>query len=166
MKARIICTYSCPRSCEGCCNKDWPFEPARPIERYTDFNEILLTGGEPLMFPERLWDLILQIRKVTKTKIYIYTAAIEMPFALNCMMKVADGICLTLHTPNDIRLFNRFQSRFPIPKDRSMRLNIFEKIGYPKNTTGWAVKKDIRWLKQCPLPQDEILYKLPILWTR
>jgi hypothetical protein len=174
MKARVIVTYDCNRKCVGCCNKNWKYEPPRIVTSFTRFSEVILTGGEPLLFPEELLSLVDQVRgDNSKAKVYVYTAATESLNSIAWVLHWVDGICLTLHKEEDVKKFDQFmkETSFPFwesdaPPNKSLRLNIFKGIGFPVDTSKWIVKKDIEWLKDCPLPKDEILYKLPTLWTK
>ena len=42
-----------------------------------------------------------------------------------------------------------------------MRLNIFHNVDIAKiDLVKWIVKKDITWIKNCPLPKDEVFMRL------
>ena len=43
----------------------------KDIKQFThlNYNEILITGGEPLLFPKELWGFLSGIRPLTKAKI-------------------------------------------------------------------------------------------------
>jgi hypothetical protein len=168
-KARVIVTYDCDRDCRGCCNKNWKYDPPKPIKSFKGFSEVIITGGEPLLFPRKLGTLITQIRKEnSEAKIFVYTSATELPWLIKGLSQFVDGLCLTLHDKLDVSYFNEFQiyNTFSFFRGKSMRLNIFRRIDYPFNTSGWKVKANIRWKKDCPLPKDETLYRLPKLWAR
>jgi len=48
-------------------------------------------------------------------------------------------------------------------KSVSLRLNIFKGIYIPEvvDLSLWKVKKDMEWISNCPLPEDEVFMKLP-----
>jgi hypothetical protein len=45
---------------------------------------------------------------------------------------------------------------------RGMRLNVFEGVTIPEDTdlSLWKVKEQMVWIKDCPLPQDEVFMRL------
>jgi hypothetical protein len=61
---------------------------------------------------------------------------------------------------------NSFVTEFPnggkIYKTRkkSLRLNVFKGVSVPKTWSNWIVKKNMVWIKNCPLPEDEVFMKL------
>jgi hypothetical protein len=170
-KLRLLVTLACPRKCEGCCNNDpiWKDQiPKLPTyDDKTQYKEVLLTGGEPLLSPE-LPKICGKMRiEQPSAKLYMYTAGIPgRPELLYQMLFYLDGLCYTIHTKEDIKDFTTLvylMSIAPIPehfKQLSLRLNIFKGIEVPNNLTkGWKVKKDMEWIKNCPLPDDEVLMK-------
>lgn len=53
--ARVIVTYRCDRHCPGCCNtQPQDVKTIHLIEELKDYEEIVVTGGEPLLEPELL----------------------------------------------------------------------------------------------------------------
>jgi len=165
MKARLLVTYDCLKDCEGCCNKLWKGNPPQVIESFDGYEEILITGGEPLLFPYKLWDLIDEIRKISKAKIYVYTSAGKNPVALMKTIKKSNGICLTLHDKkdaDDFYAFLRIYAGFDF-SGKSLRLNIFKGIGMPE-ITNWKIKRNVEWLENCPLPEGEVFLRLKEPW--
>jgi molybdenum cofactor biosynthesis enzyme MoaA len=51
-KLRLLVTERCARSCSGCCNHDWDLAALPTCESYAGYDEVLLTGGEPMLYPE------------------------------------------------------------------------------------------------------------------
>ena len=51
-----------------------------------------------------------------------------------------------------------------ITKRKSLRLNVFKGISVPKlyNKNNWQVKKNIKWIKDCPLPKNEEFKRLKL----
>jgi organic radical activating enzyme len=128
---RLLVTKECNRNCKGCCNKDWDLDNL-PIVNHYNYEEIILTGGEPLLYLDEVTDLIREIRKKSKAKIYLYTAFVENEYdsifnILNCV----DGITLTLHTQKDILPFEKLDKKMQQilePWTKSLRLNVFKGI--------------------------------------
>lgn len=178
-KLRLLVTAACPNSCPMCCNRKYDLEALPVVDRW-DYDEISLTGGEPLMFTEplaaRLADSIrttAAAQGLPRPKIYLYTAC----FRLSRLIYAAghfDGITLTPHRPGDIKdlcIFNDavlktrdIQPPYPIT---SLRLNLFPdmKALLPEtlDLSMWRVK-DLVWLDDCPLPAGEDFRRIANLW--
>ncbi len=172
-KLRLLVTKDCPRDCEGCCNKDWDLDSLPVVDNFDKYDEIIITGGEPLSKNVRskttaLVDY-LQIWYPDK-KIIIYTADC---FGLGHFLQMHDigGITLTIHTTEDLKWFdavndkvlNEVQNYPLVYNERSLRLNIFKGVHIPENLdlSAWTVKDNIEWVKNCPLPEDEVFMKMP-----
>lgn len=172
-KARLIVTYECQRNCAGCCNKNWRGKPPtvlKNIDQLIWYDEVCITGGEPVLFPTYAANLILDIKYLSRqTKVYVYTAAVEHPKELGLVTRVSDGICLTIHTQKDMDVFEAGVYKASVFNlfGKSMRLNIFKGVAArAKWFTGWKVKTDLEWRKDCPLPEGEELFVLEQPWTR
>ena len=98
-KLRLLFTHECNRACKMCSNKYWDVNNLPTVEHF-NYDEILITGGEPLLFIQRLIGLITAIRVVSDAKIYVYTAWTGF-VDLNNLLKYVDGIALTFHEKND-----------------------------------------------------------------
>lgn len=48
-KLRLLVTDKCPNKCPLCCNNQFDLEKIPVVERW-DYDEISITGVEPLMF--------------------------------------------------------------------------------------------------------------------
>lgn len=163
---RLIYTPICNRSCEGCCNKDFDL-PNLPRPDHFNYDEIFITGGEPLLFVDEVLGFIKALRLITKAKIYIYTAYLSGHGAGDFLriLKAVDGITLTLHEPRDWQLFQQLQSvinlRPEVTHDKSLRLNVFKGIETDIDLIPnyWRIKDNIEWIKNCPLPPNEVLMK-------
>jgi hypothetical protein len=163
-KLRLLLFDKCNRSCEGCCNNDYDLNKL-PIE--TDFSiyrKIFLTGGEPMLDPYKIMKATRKIRSQNpECGIYLYTAMVtNINFVMNILHEI-DGITLTLHDNSDVlpfRKFNHVLWGYDL-KYKSMRLNIFKKvIIHPFDIPYfWKIKKDIKWIKNCPLPPGEVFKK-------
>ena len=157
-KLRLLITEECERSCPGCCNKDWDLDGLPIVDDFTGYDEILLTGGEPMLVTDKVTDLIDEIRQQTDAaSIYMYTADVRCPRTLRLLLEVyLDGVTVTLHEQEDVAPFLRFAEVVEGIEEvgKSLRLNVFKgiKLEYPK---GWIVKDNITWIKDCPLPEGE-----------
>ena len=114
-KARLITTLECPRNCEGCCNTQSMIKSATVIENIEDlksYNEINITGGEPVMFPEKLIKLLKRIYKFKPNPtMYLYMSICNVIYDYK-ICSIVDGINYTIHsecTPGDISMFVNYQ---------------------------------------------------------
>ena len=163
---RLLFTQDCHRSCEGCCNKQWDLEKLPRVDHF-NYEEIIITSGDPLLHVEQLIGFIKALRIATKAKIYVYTALLpsRTNFALYKIMPYVDGVTFTLHDQLDAKLFEHVL--FSMEADRhtqedftgkSLRLNVFKGIELPTkydSLSQWKIKSDIEWIEDCPLPPNE-----------
>lgn len=162
-KLRLLLWPDCNRSCPGCCNKQWDLDKLPRVSSYEGYDEILLTGGEPMLYPERLQDIIRHIRMCApRAKIIVYTAATDC-IDLVFILAMVDGMTITLHDKHDVTFIKRFISRVPTweLKLRSVRLNVFKGISIKDiDISNISVKTGITWIKKCPLPEGEVFMRL------
>jgi len=166
MTSRIILTFDCLRSCEGCCNTDKGLmDQAITVDNLeqcvTLFDEIILTGGEPLLYPDLVNQVITEIReRWNGKKIYLYTTIFTPE--LKKIVDRIDGVHYTLHegcSDKDVYAFLDFQ-RFIAKRKGSFRAYIDPRVKriihiYPSYWTRVEVKP---WLDNCPLPSNETLF--------
>lgn len=163
-----------------CCNNQFDFNKLQRVRDF-DYDEVMITGGEPLLFPKKVAELAKSIKVCNsiiypeeKTpKIYVYTS-IASYIALRQILLVVDGIVLTPHSKEDVTRFLTLNKTLKMflrvnPNLRvSFRLNLFKNIKemLPKDVdlSLWKVK-DIEWVKDCPVPEGEDFRRLPTLWT-
>lgn len=157
-KLRLLFTEECNRSCPGCCNKQFDLSKL-PKATSFDYDEIYITGGEPLLQAEELMKLISHIRSISTAKIIIYTAFPD-PLVFFTILSLVDGITLTLHDEGDITGFYMIETIMSTSfvsfklYQKSLRLNVFKEVNVTVSEY-WTVKKDIVWFEDCPLPEDE-----------
>lgn len=171
-KLRLLVTTKCPNKCPMCCNNSWDFSKLPVVDRW-DYEEIMITGGEPLQYSVNTVNLIELIRGITELqgispKIYVYTSIASFGKLFNTI-EASDGVVLTPHSKKDIEFFiytNDYLLSYP-PKDVSLRLNLFPDIKemLPKDIdlSLWQVK-DMEWIKDCPVPEGEDFRRINILW--
>ncbi len=162
-KLRLLLFEECNRNCNGCCNKDWDLSKLPIVESYRGYDEIILTGGEPMLHPMFVMTTIGQILLETTAPIYLYTAKVDDIKETRKIIRYTDGVCVTLHEQRDVVPFiqlNKSLIESPI-LGKSFRLNIFRGINIEKeNTYEWKVKDNIEWIKDCPLPEGEVFMRL------
>lgn len=90
-KLRLLVTEKCPNKCPLCCNKQFNMNDIPVVDRW-NYDEVMITGGEPLAFPRKVRKLIRAIRHLNKIsgvgcKIYVYTS-IANSYEFKCMAMV------------------------------------------------------------------------------
>ncbi len=167
--ARVLVTWDCLRDCDLCCNKNLPVElRSCRLSDLRDYDQVLLTGGEPMLYPEKLQEIIRELRSrtpVTKQKIYLYTA-LYVP-ALEQLVNLVDGVHFTLHhplRPGDLDGFRRFQNVIGRYRGtyKTFRLYVEPRISDPVAIIPdrWARVEVKPWMMECPLPEGEELFYL------
>jgi len=161
-KLRLITTFKCERHCIGCCNN---YLPVAPIilknENLKEYDEIYFTGGEPMLFPDKLIDLISEVENKKK---YLYTAGTSQPEKLFEVLQLLDGLTYTIHTEEDVDdfiVFNNILMKNNIKK--SLWLNVFNNIEIKISSSNWNIRSK-KWVINCPLPIGETLGQLEHLW--
>lgn len=171
-KLRLLVTQECPNHCPMCCNNSWDFSKLPVVDRW-NYEEIMITGGEPLLYPTLISRLVRGIREVQRVmgiecKIYLYTSRIT---TLICgSLYEFDGVVYTPHSEKDIKEFLRVNDallKTPPPSNISLRFNLFDNMRslIPEDTDLhlWKVK-DMQWIKDCPVPEGEDFRRISELW--
>ena len=167
--ARVIMTLACERHCVYCSNYYQSIMQSAKeidnIDEVSDFDEILLTGGEPMLFPEKLIKIIEQIRKNSFAAIYLYSA--KYTAKMKEIIELVDGIHFTLHSdtsPMDVVDFHTFQSLLSMYPRKSFRLYLNHDIHLPVTVYPYLWKRvEVKpWLteSECKLPENETLFIL------
>lgn len=174
-KLRLLVTTKCPNKCPMCCNNSWDFDKLPVVDRW-NYDEIMITGGEPLLFVDSLAENLISLQTIfdmegINPKIYIYTA--DCTRNVTKILYYVDGIVLTPHKELDIEHFIRLNNYLLKHKDdndiknASLRLNLFPdmKALLPKDIdlSLWQVK-DMEWIKDCPVPEGEDFRRIAKLW--
>ena len=168
-KARIILSLECNRDCDYCCNKHpslrAQMEPLASIRDVLECEEIMLTGGEPMLDPGRVLSLAKYLRGYSDARLFLYTQ-LYVP-ALANILPFLDGVHYTIHkgAGDDERYgFQQFQRLIQGHKG-SFRLYIHPEVFIPLMIwpDKWARIEQKPWLADgnCPLPEGERLYLYP-----
>ena len=161
---RLLLFEDCNRNCEGCCNKQWDLSKLPVVKDFTPYHTIILTGGEPMLYPHRVTSLIDIIRfENPKVKIILYTAMTTKLYTLRNILREINGLTVTLHDQQDVIPFLYFAnilSKSDLSK--SLRMNVFEGVNLYdyKISFAWQLKNHIKWLEDCPLPDNEVFMRL------
>lgn len=179
--ARLIITLDCNRKCHYCCNTPEMLASATKIKDLSeldDYKEILITGGEPMLNPERTLAIVQHLNHLGKVywdkhkelrKIYLYTAlAADDPGWLYSMLfSGLDGIHYTLHyncTAHDritgIEVIEDLSKEFPTSK--SFRLYMDSEVEHQVTIIPqrWSRIQSFKFIEDCPLPENEKLFIL------
>lgn len=110
--ARVIVTYDCPRNCPNCCNQHIENVPQVKFEDLLKYEELVLTGGEPMMIGARVVEMIHRLRvQGFDGKIWLYTAELNTKrWADKAALREVNGITYTFHfeyTQRDIMFLKR-----------------------------------------------------------
>lgn len=109
-KLRLVVTAHCHNGCPMCCNNRFDLSELPVVSRW-DYDEIMITGGEPMLFPNEIYNLLSTLRKLAQytpvsPKLYLYTALPKMSgyagyyHFVNILDKL-DGVVVTPHTRKD-----------------------------------------------------------------
>jgi organic radical activating enzyme len=161
-------TKQCNRDCEGCCNQYWDldklpvFEIGSPVYKTPDM--FIITGGEPMLFPDELIKLIRSIKTIyLNTIVTVYTANVTQMKNVHDVLSVADGMTVTLHEDTDVEPFQRFQMylRSHNLRNKTFYLNIFKHLrnGVDIMPILWDRIKLVEWIPDCPLPEKEVFMR-------
>lgn len=179
-KLRLLVTAKCPNKCPMCCNNQFNLNKLPVVDRW-NYDEVMITGGEPMLYERELLNLVRSIRDISeiecgsRPKVYVYTSLccsrlLDL-MAPEYSSSRVDGIVLTPHKSEDIEKFlftNELLLTNPkLSKDISLRLNLFSdmKSLLPEDTdlSTWQVK-DMEWKKDCPVPEGEDFRRIAELW--
>lgn len=165
-KLRLILFEECNRSCPGCCNNDFDIAslPVASAQDFSDCDELIITGGEPMLRPNLVADVCSLAARVNQMlPIILYTAKSKRPLDLIAMFHWVDGVTLTLHEQYDVEPFielNEWVKKFDTLDLPILRLNVFKGIDMSGvDTSLWEVKDNIEWIVDCPLPEGETLMR-------
>lgn len=168
--ARVILTFRCNRACPGCCNGQLPeHRNIYKSDELMNYEELVLTGGEPMLFQEEVISLIDSLRQRGYTgKVYMYTSFWDDTLRSKVLLSKLDGFTFTLHaecTDKDImalkalsacgvlKSHDTFHSRLIIDKrvyDRYDLSNI--------DLREWDVIRKLEWKESCdPAPNEDLL---------
>ncbi len=166
--ARLIITMNCNRSCPDCCNKTDPSiklaEHIKDLSALKYYEYVCITGGEPLLCPDKTLQIIKQLKYLNPDVIiYLYTALRYKD--IEQMLPWIDGIHYTLHYPEsigDLVFFYWFQAVISNWKNKSFRLCIDNRVrtNIAIHPNVWHRVEIKPWMKECSLPNNEKLFIL------
>jgi hypothetical protein len=161
----------------NCCNQQDIIKQAvkvSSIKELLAFDEIIITGGEPMLIPNELALFLHNLRRNHgyTGKIYLYTALYNKKLQPEYMdlMNYINGIHFTIHyeaADQEIMELKQLSELLQKIRDSSFRLSIdtrlYEKYDfYNIDLSAWSVVRRMKWLDNCQLPDDEklLIYEL------
>lgn len=193
-RCRLLLTTKCPNNCPLCCNKQFDLFKDVPVIDRWDYDEFILTGGEPLMNSTALLDFIYNLTTIhkymgTSPKIYLYTSICN-PHTWDKIIPFFDGITYTVHTQQNAKelitlitvLTNPemgYDSMFQNLQDisqKSIWLNLFPEAKtlidaeLANTNLSWdSISRffkirQMEWKENCPVPEGEDFRRLNNPW--
>lgn len=171
-KLRLLVLTDCPHHCPLCCNRTYNIDDIQLVNRW-NYQQIMITGGEPLLHPLRVIELINNIRAITRMQgtyplIFLYTSVCDS--RLEKVLPYLNGVVVTPHNVKDVREFLKTKDSLLHLNEAgqvSLRLNLFSNIEgmIPEGTdlSNWQIKR-IEWVKDCPVPEGEDFRRIKNLW--
>lgn len=172
--ARIIATLDCNRACPYCVNlqQDILKQAKPPLTNLVDlraYNAVCITGGEPLLYPDKVLHLITSIAQINpRIKTYLYVADYPDIESWLQIFPVIDGLTYTLHSDADSLATAKFHAIQDIIRYndlhlyKSCRLVIFTGMACTLYLSPW-VWTHIEMKPPdtvCKVPSNEQLYLL------
>ncbi len=161
-KLRLLLFEECNRRCKGCCNQYFDITTLPYADSFTGYDEVILTGGEPMLKPDVISKALIHINKQHHKPIYLYTAKVDnIPVALSVLLRI-NGMTVTLHEQKDLAPWVAFNAAISknLKNGKKLRLNVFAEVDMSGiDTTGWVVQDNIVWIENCPLPEDEVFLR-------
>ena len=170
--ARILITTKCNRSCPGCANDlfiaSGNMLTMNNITEVYKYDEIIITGGEPMLRPDLVLKTIEEIKLYSKAPIFMYSSTIRIDNdnALK-VLEMINGLTYTVHyeyTEKDekmLRVLSYILDKFNL----NSRLLIDSRLAHilEKKNIKWENWNSIKLLEwqddgDCPLPSHETGY--------
>lgn len=172
---RLLVSKKCDFNCPNCTEmrNDTKGIPIIQVEDYSKYDQILITGGDPGLSPERLFYLCYELKKITSAKIYVASSNASV-WNNTFLLDVVDGVFLFIHSEEDLGMDFRtfcFNSKNNNRFGKTFKVFILEGIDTDSyDLSGIEVVKDNDYDFYCyknredVLPEDTEIKKLPVLW--
>jgi len=171
-RALVSLHHECNRGCEGCADTLERTQDERTslfyMEDLAGFEEIIVTGGEPLLRPVEVQNWLDDYNMLAQRKhqrVYLFTSTSRPHLYDLVHFRWIDGLTFTVHknpSGEDIEAFRQVQG---IAGDSShlnsrlkldMRCNVYLDIC----TSSWTIIEPFTWmgLEESCLPHDAVLF--------
>ena len=169
---RVFVTEKCNRRCRGCIKKAMRDLKRVSFDELKKYDEIIITGGEPMLISERCVEMVHRLRFQGYTgKIYLYTSdasKVGRYWGADMLIDEVDGITFTVHySSKKERLKSGLRSlrkldKFLKEKDRSGKRDILildsrvYTMEYAESLNGWSeiISQEMRACR-CVIPENE-----------
>jgi pyruvate-formate lyase-activating enzyme len=152
-------------------------KPLYDLRKLRDYDTLMLTGGEPMLYPDRIIKIARILRKVSPSaQIFLYTALHKDDGELERVLKYVDGVQFSLHkeaNDKDIEQFQAFQrvankwkgsKSFRLYVDKAMshaeRVKIIPSVWKRFEIKPWASEDELKAQQPGGLPSGEELFIL------
>ena len=160
----LLTTTLCLRNCEHCCNKQYDLNqvPYVSEEELKNAEEILITGGEPIMFSnpnEIAYELKLRYPNINK--VYLYANVFELTVSLESGAKLdkIDGLSVSIKTMRDYATFELLLKQIkPYENLKSNRVYVFNDL--IPNSLGNFEVVERKWQENFVPDQNSIFRKI------
>ena len=162
LKARVVVTEDCNH-----CNH----RIITDIKELKNYSEVMITGGEPMLIPEKVLEFTRQLNKMGfgyGRDLYLYTARYH--HYLEYILRNISGLHFTLHNEAkdddvyELKLMSRLIKNHPLISSRlAIDSRLYDRYDFSNiDLTGWHVVRKLKWQVECPLPAGEelLIYKL------
>lgn len=178
--ARVLVTVKCNRKCPGCANEKFLVSDQanfmRNITELSEYEDLIITGGEPMLRPEAVINFIDSARKQLKSgeKVYMYSSTIDVNnFDHLLVLGMLDGITFTVHyeaTFKDILMLKALSKQISAVKrvmgdSWTARLLLDSRLPQKYEMINWGLEHwdMVKWLEwkddgECSLPEHETGY--------
>lgn len=171
-KARVITTFKCGRNCKNCCNKEslQDVEKLDSLDSILGCEEIMITGGEPLLIPQKVIYLLSSISRnpIFTGSLYLYSALYNPRLFeyYQVILGLVDGFQFTLHYEagdKEVMELKELSECGVLPKGKSLRLSIDSRLydNYDFSNidfSAWGSVRKMQWKENCPLPLGEKVF--------
>lgn len=172
--ARLIATRKCHQQCSYCVNTQYKnVYNINCFDELATFDEIVVTGGEPMLWPGRLARLLNCVEASNKlANLYIYASVwtTHTPYS-DYILDSVDGVTFTLHDESGLLELSKLQrgiARREASNLGSHRLKILDSFGGTVKIVPKFFDRVTKFTptNPCLLPSNEVLLELsPEVWN-
>jgi organic radical activating enzyme len=149
---RLIVTQICNRACHYCANTKYDSFDTVEIDDLDDYGQLVLTGGEPMIIPHIVMEIVKRYHH--EHEIFMYTQ-IPAP-AYHVIFNFLSGVTVTLHDKLNLRTLAYYEDFIQqYTGNCNWRLYLMPEMHDTEyNPDLWDVVRKIEILDECPCPED------------